>query len=454
MAHRKKTTSHDESCHRSSSLRKNSKHYVADAEHVVFSSSSSSDEEVAAVCRGGRRDSSSTDHFVRSRGDVVVAEQPTGQESRERRESNPFSFKVFLKNDTQSGNSYHNTGARPKVYYTPASSPGSHEATKETGVYSSRNPTELPDFVQDHLVIEQCYLNEPAAQQVLLDVDNLPDFALNSMEQQRQPRLRSESGKRDDSSVLCDLPFDLTGMLDKGLPSHRDRSNHLDLPTFERCPTLAYRPEPADFPFDLPLPLPGSHEARVGTGASANTRDEPPTSETSVHKSLPDFLSDGPIHNRTTDAEPKSSMTESTERWLSLENERLRRELDTARRQITEKTDRIRSLEVELLSRQEVEHEETAHLEKAMEQVEDNLKQSTKRAVNAESTVASLKKEIKALTRYPSCGWRTANFGPVLQQQRDKASRAQMLPIPIVPSKDSPGIYSQLRRRPKCRSDN
>lgn len=108
--------------------------------------------------------------------------------------------------------------------------------------------------MQDHLVIEQCYLNhtEPAAQQMLLDVDNLPDFALNSMEQ-RQPRLRNESTtKRDDSSVLCDLPFDLTGMLDKGL-SHRDHSasntmhsNHLDLPTFERCPlgTPIHRPEP------------------------------------------------------------------------------------------------------------------------------------------------------------------------------------------------------------------
>lgn len=32
---------------------------------------------------------------------------------------------------------------------------------------------------------------------------------------------------------------------------------------------------------------------------------------------------------------------------------------------------------MELLSRKKIEHEETAHLEKAMEQVEDNLKQST-----------------------------------------------------------------------------
>lgn len=34
-------------------------------------------------------------------------------------------------------------------------------------------------------------------------------------------------------------------------------------------------------------------------------------------------------------------------------------------------------LEAELASRKEVDYEETAHLEKAVEQVEDNLKRST-----------------------------------------------------------------------------
>jgi len=38
---------------------------------------------------------------------------------------------------------------------------------------------------------------------------------------------------------------------------------------------------------------------------------------------------------------------------------------------------RIRSLEAELLSKKEVEHEKAVHLEKTMEQVEDNLKRST-----------------------------------------------------------------------------
>ena len=37
---------------------------------------------------------------------------------------------------------------------------------------------------------------------------------------------------------------------------------------------------------------------------------------------------------------------------------------------------RIQLLESELASRKEVDHEETIHLEKAMEQVEDNLKRS------------------------------------------------------------------------------
>ena len=89
---------------------------------------------------------------------------------------------------------------------------------------------------------------------------------------------------------------------------------------------------------------------------------------------------------------------EPTERRLLLENERLRYELELAQKQISEKSERIQLLESELTSRRAVEHEETVHLEKAMEQVEDNLKRSTRRAVNAESTVSSLKKEIKSLT--------------------------------------------------------
>lgn len=370
---------------------------------AVFLPSSSSDEEkmTPAFCRNTQsrnNPSPTSDRYGRN-----PVEQSTGQDVSSRRDNNPFSFKAFLKNGTQQTN-YHNTGARPKVYSSTTSSPGSVLDKDNVGgsVYSGRNPTELPDFVQDHLVIEQCYLNHENSQPILPDVDNLPDFALNSMEQ-RQSRLRSET-KKNDSDVLCDdlRSFDLTTRLHKGL-SHRDQSasnamhsNHLDLPIFEdrlneTAPILP-RPEHREFPFDLPFP-------NSNLSINTTTRDDLPSGgEANIHKSLPDFLSDGPIHNRSTDPEPIVSMAESTERRLLIENERLRQQLETSRRQLSEKVERIRSLEAELLSKKEVEHEEAVHLEKAMEQVEDNLKRSTKRAVNAESIVTSLKKEIKVLT--------------------------------------------------------
>lgn len=129
----------------------------------------------------------------------------TGQ-STSKTEENPFSFKHFLKNGSQTN--YQNAGARPKVY----TSATPYNLEKGSAVYP-RNRTELPDFVQDHLVIEQYYLNHEPKQQTISDVDNLPDFTLNSIEQW-QTRLRNES-KKSESSASCDLSFDLTESLDK-----------------------------------------------------------------------------------------------------------------------------------------------------------------------------------------------------------------------------------------------
>ncbi|XP_029037716.1 uncharacterized protein LOC114873491 isoform X2 [Osmia bicornis bicornis] len=356
---------------------------------VMFPSSSSSEEEITTGCRGCRN--MSNEQFVKNR---TERESQAGQDT-SRSEENPFSFKHFLKNGSRTN--YHNVGARPKIYSSPTPSPFNLE--KDSTVYP-RNPTELPDFVQDHLVIEQYYLNQEQKQQTISDVDNLPDFALNSVEQ-RQNRLRNES-KKSESSASCDLPFDLTGSIDKGL-SNRNQSvpnissAHLNLPAFVRSSVDSVEhPESSGFPLDLPIPVSESHP-----GSNITTRDCSGTNEANIPKSLPDFLNDGPIHNRTTLSAESGSIpnsVEPTERRLLLENERLRYELELAQKQISEKSERIQLLESELTSRRAVEHEETVHLEKAMEQVEDNLKRSTRRAVNAESTVSSLKKEIKSLT--------------------------------------------------------
>lgn len=242
---------------------------------------------------------------------------------------------------------YHNTGARPKVYSSSTSSPGNVLDKDNVGssVYSGRNPTELPDFVQDHLIIEQCYLNCENSQPILPDVDNLPDFALNSMEQ-RQSRLRNETKKNNSDDILCEdlRSFDLTDTLHKGLPNRdhfaSSKRHHLDLPMFEdrlnETAPIVPRPEhrgilpacfklynyvPAKFvkirgifftgfPFDLPVPFPDSNPS-INTTARG---DLPSGGEANVHKSLPDFLSDGPIHNRSSDSEPTASMAESTEK--------------------------------------------------------------------------------------------------------------------------------------------
>ncbi|GFG36422.1 hypothetical protein Cfor_07000, partial [Coptotermes formosanus] len=79
---------------------------------------------------------------------------------------------------------------------------------------------------------------------------------------------------------------------------------------------------------------------------------------------------------------------------LQLENERLRRKLEVLRQQLGDETRRVQYLEQELLSVRSKEHEETATLEKAIEQVEDNLKRTTRRAVTAENCVSKLKEEL------------------------------------------------------------
>ncbi|XP_015186605.1 PREDICTED: uncharacterized protein LOC107071803 [Polistes dominula] len=367
----------------SRSVSKNTRQHNSDA---MFPSLSSSDEDDQL---SGRRDRTITqDHPSRNR--IVENDQQTGQDV-SRREENPFSFKHFLKGESQTN--YYKTGARPKIYSSSATSPNNVE--KDTGGVYSRNPTELPDFVQDHLVIEQCYLNHVFAQPTIPEVDNLPDFALNSVEQ-RQPRQRNDS-KKTQPQLLPDIPFDLTGSIDKAI-SHNDYflsnatcSNSINIPVFNAVDNIVETSESAS----------DSGEPEVSNNVV--TRDCTPTTDSNLPKLLPDFLNDGPIHSRTNlsndiGSNSQPNMVESTERRLLLENDRLRQELDSAHRKINEKSIRIVMLEAELASRKEVDYEETAHLEKAVEQVEDNLKRSTKRALSAENTVTSLKKEIRTLT--------------------------------------------------------
>lgn len=125
---------------------------------------------------------------------MLTAKSSTG------REESLFSLKQFLKNDSQSNHQF--AGARPKVYEP---SQAARTPEPDMGGKYPRNPTELPDFVQDHLVIEQCYLGDKGGNSCSsnVEVPYLPDFALNSVEQSRH--LKRWRNSQDHPNSL-DLP--------------------------------------------------------------------------------------------------------------------------------------------------------------------------------------------------------------------------------------------------------
>lgn len=143
-----------------------------------------------------------------------------------------------MKNDKN----YHHQGARPKVYCEgrPISSISDldlHQSTTETKQtrivpeFSSA----LPDFVQDHLVIEQCYLGKDQRGGVNYNVDNLPDFTTPSRNSININRLDVETSRnlnqqRLESSSSSDvqIPLDLPVRPQAGFP--------LDLPIADSRP--------------------------------------------------------------------------------------------------------------------------------------------------------------------------------------------------------------------------
>ncbi|KAL3275094.1 hypothetical protein HHI36_019865 [Cryptolaemus montrouzieri] len=252
-----------------------------------------------------------------------------------RREDNPFSFKHFLQSDSN----YQNKGARPKVYCDGR--PVSSVSDAQQGQIISDNPSVLPDFVQDHLVIEQCYLsNGPTCNNYSIGA-HLPDFTQNNINVRQNVEIN---------------------------PSNESLTNGGDFPVPGR-PLV-------DFPLDLPL-----NNGRV---VNAN--------EVAVSKSLPDFLNDGAVRSQTID---NLSTTQNSER----DPERLQRELELVTRELLEQSNRADVLKRELEGIRNQDNEYTQNLIKALEQVEDNLERSNKRAAAAETTILKLRQEINMLKK-------------------------------------------------------
>uniref|UniRef100_A0A6P7GH38 Endosome-associated-trafficking regulator 1 n=1 Tax=Diabrotica virgifera virgifera TaxID=50390 RepID=A0A6P7GH38_DIAVI len=137
-----------------------------------------------------------------------------------RREDNPFSFKHFLRSD--STNSYQSKGARPKVYENRSASTdfGNHLQPRLIPEY----PAALPDFVQDHLVVEQCYLGNTSSENFNVDIDNLPDFT--PARQSRNNALNPEVTNTN-RPVPLDLPMRTQESFPLDLPVVNTHSNNI-----------------------------------------------------------------------------------------------------------------------------------------------------------------------------------------------------------------------------------
>lgn len=253
----------------------------------------------------------------------------------------------------------------------------------------------LPDFVQDHLVMEQWYnqMGSPkSGSPVSVDFDHLPDFAVNNLE--------PDATSRGHGPIINDMPFDLTAAV--AGPSSSSSNSHRTnrTPLRNTSPNVPQNP---DFSFDLPRrrPTPPSAAAPelppdlTGTGGYFRDAHSPPPSGSAADKihRLPDFLSDGPIHSSGRLADVTQHDTphfNSPDADARAENDRLRRDLDDSRRVVAEQARRIAELERAL----EV-AKSSAH---RVEGFEENLDKSYLRAATAESQVLNLRQKMKKLT--------------------------------------------------------
>lgn len=242
-----------------------------------------------------------------------------------KREDNPFSFKHFLRDSSSSTThrNYQSLGARPKVYgrddrsrhTTPPASP-QRQTSRNLGEFSSA----LPDFVQDHLVIEQSFLAnkfKPSTSDVNL---GLPDFTQDSRDNLHNPNVSRSNSIED--PLLERIPLDLPGLSSANA-----------------------------FPLDLPLP------------SKLLPHSDAPTTEVGNSKSLPDFLTDGPVRNTTDGSSVFVPDREQTSRCRH-----------------------CAQLSAQMLA-----------LLERYDRTEDELDKNYRRAAAAENSVARLKLELKTL---------------------------------------------------------
>lgn len=164
--------------------------------------------------------------------------------------------------------------------------------------------------------------------------------------------------------------------------NHRRHNYHpipLDLPNISSA-SHSYQRPPSSDPPDITTSNHSSH-MRNSDGPHNEpelTRDQAVID--SKMQTLPDFLSDGPIHSSGRIADVASFSSDDNNQSLIIrlqqENERLIQEVDARRSAMIEQARRISELEKQINLAKNMEQQYNVTLAESMEQVEENLNAS------------------------------------------------------------------------------
>lgn len=252
--------------------------------------------------------------------------------------------------------------------------PSAATSNRNNGEFSAA----LPDFVKDHLVLEQWFQSnfQSNSSGGLCSNSTSPPPSSSS---QQPPVLgldNSEPTLRPSNRPLGDnMPFDLmfNSTVASSSPTSFRRNNSptmpLDLPPYDRSLDMPHRRFSYNRSMassDLPLDLTETRSGNSGSSSHSNLQrhfrgdhdsldnDAPPQVQADMIQTLPDFLSDGPIHSsgRLADVAQDLPTLDSPEEnssniisRLRLENDRLRHELDETRRQLSDQSRQKSELE-------------------------------------------------------------------------------------------------------------
>ncbi|XP_022830452.1 uncharacterized protein LOC111359224 [Spodoptera litura] len=245
----------------------------------------------------------------------------------------------------------------------------------------------LPDFVQDHILVEQAYLNFNGP--ISVDLDNLPDFTFNTS---FNAGSSSSLGRRNNSSY-GGRGYDYESYMGAASTSNEAGQAGSGMPLDLPAGAEAAGPVPLDLPPHLSLDLTESVNPvdRRNVSPRSNFPLDLPPNAGAESMCLPDFL---PVHPGRTSPEPEHQDEQMQQIMAELERTRSELFAERSRRcRVEEELALARAAAAQLRADAHVLAQRRAHeLDRA-----GPASEPASRTTDSEATIARLKNQIKKL---------------------------------------------------------